>query len=84
MRTVRVRLGEGEYEVEQPVHPIPIPCSTYTGRTRCGANATHWLVAPDGKLNPGGYVCWEHSRGVVEEFREKVGEEWGLVEISWG
>lgn len=69
---------------EEPrVQPIAPPCSTMTyPGNQCRRKATHWLRAPDGKLNPGGYICEEHGAAVVEEYREKLGEEWELVELT--
>ena len=65
-----------------PVCPIPPKCSTYfDGATRCGATATVWLVAPDGKPNPGGYLCQRCGARIVAEYAAKLGEFWTLHPI---
>jgi len=65
------------------VCPIPPPCSNYVGarKRRCPETATHWLVHPDGELNPGGHVCETHGNKIIAEFAEKIEEEWSLVPI---
>jgi hypothetical protein len=47
----------------------------------CFEVSTHWLIAPDGAHVAGAYVCERHGREAVEEYRAKLGEEWGLAEI---
>jgi hypothetical protein len=62
--------------------PILPPCSTWSGRTRCPKRSYGWLFDPDGKPNPGGYVCREHGEAVVAELQEKIGERWTLVPFN--
>jgi hypothetical protein len=44
--------------------------------------ATFWLIDPDGKRNPGGWVCRRHGQAIVKEYREKLGEGWTLALID--
>jgi hypothetical protein len=67
-----------------PIFPYLPQCSTYLGRNRCTATATHWLIQDDGKPNPGGYVCLQHGEAIVSEFKNKLAEEWTLETISTG
>ena len=54
-------------------------CSKYwaTGR-RCQRDAEVWLIQPDGKRNPGGYLCRNHGEAVVSEYAVILGEQWSL------
>lgn len=67
--------------------PIPLQCSHWSGgfgnrhHTRCTEEAVAWLTNPDGELNPGGYVCWEHGAAALGEYAEKLGEQWGAVTL---
>lgn len=63
-----------------PICPILPRCSTGLN-TGCEELATHWLVQPDGELNPGGFVCEAHGNAIIEEFAEKIDETWTLVKI---
>ncbi len=58
--------------------PISPPCSCQD----CRAISTHWLIAPDGERNPGGWVCKAHGESIVQEFSEKIDEQWTLMEIT--
>jgi hypothetical protein len=51
-------------------------------RVRCGAEATCWLIEETGKRTPGGYMCGEHGREIVDEYREVLGWEWSLQAID--
>ena len=71
---------------------MTIQCSTYPdgykrdvrGGGRCPNSAAHWLIQPDGKRNPGGYVCDAHGQAITSEYSEKLGEVWtlGPLELS--
>lgn len=65
-----------------PVMPIPAPCCFWPEGGRCRADATVWLIQPDGEPNPGGYYCRHHGEATVTEYREKIGQRWTLTEIS--
>lgn len=65
----------------QVVLPIATPCSTFEAGRQCREVATHWLVCPEGNLNPGGHVCEKHGRAITKEFQEKIGEVWTLIPI---
>ena len=74
-------------------YPVRPQCSThrdegpaFPGATvhrwwRCPEKSVAHLTAPDGKLNPGGYVCWQHGAAILGEFAVKLGEQWGAVRI---
>lgn len=64
-----------------PETPFRPQCSTYTGQTRCARKADGWLIAPDGKPNPGGYVCRAHGEAVIAEYAEKLREWWSLAPL---
>ena len=51
-------------------------CSVYSSDKRCLREATIWLHSPDGKRNPGGFVCQEHADEIIGEYQEKLGETW--------
>jgi hypothetical protein len=70
--------------IEHVILPILPQCCVFRWRTRCQEKGTVWLIAPDGKKNPGGYMCKAHGEGIVSEYREKLGEEWRLVPILEG
>lgn len=38
--------------------------------------AEGWIVQPDGKRNPGGTMCRKHAQEVIDEYQEKLGENW--------
>ena len=40
--------------------------------------ASHWLIDPEGRRNPGGWVCRRCGGRVVEEYRVKLDESWRL------
>lgn len=44
--------------------------------------ASHWLYAGEGDPCPGGAVCETHGKRMVDEYREKLGEVWGLVPLA--
>lgn len=78
--------------IKSVVCPIPPKCSCYrqdldqdpprgAREYPCPETATHWLVAPDGALNPGGHVCKGHGLSIIKEFREKIDETWTLIPI---
>lgn len=48
------------------------------GHGRCDLPATHYVMDADGYPCPGSYVCKEHGREVVAEYREKLGP-WSLA-----
>ena len=54
-------------------------CIDGTGH-RCDRLGTVRLVAPDGWT--GQPMCREHAQDCIDEYREKLGEEWGIVEIE--
>lgn len=47
------------------------------GGERCAREASVQLVAPDGEYVPGCRYCWECAERTIEEYRAKLGEEWG-------
>ena len=51
-------------------------CTQYTGQTRCDDPATRRLYQPDGRLNPGGYLCATHAEAVTSEYAAKLHETW--------
>jgi hypothetical protein len=64
--------------------PVRPRCSHYATdhyASRCAEPAVAALTNPRGKLNPGGWVCWAHGALILGEYAEKLGEQWGAVEI---
>ena len=47
----------------------------------CPKPATVTLVAPDGGRVPGCAMCDAHAKEVIDEYREKLGEEWRAVPL---
>jgi len=45
---------------------------------RCDNVATHQLITPEG--NPNAFVCKACGQIIIDEYREKLGEIWTLVE----
>ena len=56
-------------------------CTHYTGRTRCDEPATVRLYQPDGRPNPGGYLCVTHAKAVTSEYAAKLHETWATRPI---
>lgn len=56
--------------------------SILKGATRCNCRhdcdreADGFLLAPDGKVNPGGFMRRECIAPTIREYREKLGERW--------
>ena len=56
--------------------------SILKGFTRCNCRhdcpdeAEGFLRAPDGKVNPGGFMRRECIQPTIDEYREKLGERW--------
>lgn len=67
------------------IQPIALCCGIYPGngwpRPRCTGTATHWMMTPEGEPCPGGYVCEEHGRAIVAEYRDKLGQAWTIEPI---
>lgn len=57
-------------------------CNHWSHQTRCLLQATHRLFAPDGKPNPGGRYCKNHGEAIVDEYKEKLHEEWKLEMLN--
>ncbi len=57
-------------------------CSHYDGNVRCEKEAKFLLCAPDGERVPGGWCCQEHAAGPINEYRDKLGQEWCAVQID--
>lgn len=49
---------------------------------RCTAHAAYWLIQPDGKRNPGGWICVDHGKATVKEYAEKLRQNWLLQPID--
>ncbi len=49
---------------------------------RCPAIAKVWLVCPDGQRCPGSWMCLTHAKLCIDEYREKLGEKWGVQPID--
>lgn len=49
---------------------------------RCTERAAFWIIQPDGKRNPGGWICAAHGKAVVKEYAEKLGQRWTLQPIG--
>lgn len=62
--------------------PILPRCSCYPSGKQCQNLSDFWLFAPEGRRNPGGCVCREHGRAIVEEYSQKLGETWTLVPLK--
>jgi hypothetical protein len=56
-------------------------CYNWTPK-RCTAPAAYWLIQPDGKRNPGGWICANHGQAIVAEYAAKLGEHWTLQPID--
>jgi hypothetical protein len=39
------------------------------------------LIAPDGLVVPGVFMCREHAEECIEEYAEKLGERWTLLDV---
>lgn len=63
-----------------PACPILPQCSSYW-HNECKNKADHWLVDPEGNLNPGGHVCESCGRRIIKELAEKIGESWTMEPI---
>ena len=62
--------------------PVRPQCNHWNGHSaRCSRPATHWIVAPDGELNPGGWICEPCGTAIIDEYREKIGQEWALAPL---
>ena len=49
---------------------------------RCTDEAVVWLIQPDGKRNPLGWLCQKHADAIVQEYAEKLGELWTLEPLN--
>jgi hypothetical protein len=59
---------------------IPYACHTCANQKRARYfNAKDWLVCPEGLAIQA--TCREHGQAAIDEFREKLGEEWTLHPI---
>ena len=50
-------------------------------RSRCDADAAHYLSDEDGKRVPGAW-CEEHAREIVTEYKTKLGWDWTMEPIE--
>jgi len=50
-------------------------------RTRCDADATHYLWDDRGKRVPGAW-CEKHAREIVTEYKTKMGWDWSMEPIE--
>ena len=66
-----------------PTFPFPPRCHHWPEGGRCKADAECWLIAPDGKLNPGGYLCQHHADAIISEYQEKLGEGWNSTPLRF-
>jgi len=58
-------------------------CFTWSkGQERCRNEATMWLCYAPGMRCPGGFVCKDHGREIIQEYRQKLGQEWYGVKID--
>jgi len=48
---------------------------------RCPKEADFSLCAPDGTRNLG-YMCKEHAARVINEYRDKLGQEWYAFRVD--
>jgi hypothetical protein len=62
---------------------VPTFCASRHHGWRDWRSATCWLVAPDGKPNPGGTFCADHGREAIRGLR-LYGERWRRVTIARG
>ena len=53
-----------------------------TRDTRCQADAKYLLFGPDGKPVPGGQYCEAHTTAPIQEYRDKLGQEWYAESID--
>jgi len=50
-------------------------------RTRCTADATHYLHDDDIKRVPGAW-CLKHANEIINEYRDKLGWYWSMEPIE--
>lgn len=48
---------------------------------RCSQDATVRLIDPDGQPVPGA-MCRQHAQECVDEYQEKLGENWQIVKLA--
>lgn len=53
-----------------------VRCTHWSPRGRCEDPALYWLIEPEGRRNPGGYVCRVHAQATIDEYEIKLGETW--------
>jgi hypothetical protein len=49
---------------------------------RCRNEAEVMLYAPDGRKVPGGWECSDCASRVINEYRDKLGEEWFALPLD--
>ena len=50
--------------------------------SRCQSEAVFLLYGPNSGPVPGGQYCRAHTEGSIQEYRDKLGQEWYAVEVD--
>ena len=57
-------------------------CDQWPSGQQCQGEAVYWLYYGAGKPCPGGLVCADHAKAIIQEYRQKLGQEWFGVPVN--
>ena len=59
------------------IYPIIPHCDCWNP-SRCQRKAQYDLITDEGHYCPGGPICKTHAYAIVTEYKQKLGQQWGL------